>query len=279
MVAALQSVAARVASAPDLSGLPEGPAGRLGRLATAASAQDLLLSVADDTATSLALLDVHELNALLTRLAAEPTAVPVAVALIERVEGHIGRALLAASAEPQKTTEDAADQAAGAGRDYALDELARAYRDDAARERAGAGWCSAVAVLSFLSAVAAAIWAVAVADGPARAGRGLPGPLLVCGGAVLAALLLLRTAAARQRAAREYTRLERGVQGLGPYLAPLPAPARHLLRATMAQTLFPRLLDDDDPLRQPVWPEANALLHTIYGYVPGLQSAPEPDDD
>ncbi len=47
----------------------------------------------------------------------------------------------------------------------------------------------------------------------------------------------------------------------------------------MAQTLFPRLLDDDDPLRQPEWPPARDLLYAVYGVPPPADDENGPDPD
>jgi hypothetical protein len=90
------------------------------------------------------------------------------------------------------------------------------------------------------------------------------GPLTICVMSILAAGVLLKISNSRYRAARECIRLQRGLEGLGPYLEPLPAPAQHLIRAMMTQTLFPRLLEDDDPVRQVPWPPATQLLDFVH---------------
>ena len=178
----------------------------------------------------------------------------------------------AADALPDDNVRDQPDAADPSG----LSALSDAYGQDARLERAAARVRRAMATAALLAAAIAAVWSVLVADSERTGGpwARVAGPLLLCVAASAAGLLLLKAANGHDRGAREYVRLQRGLAGLGAYLAPLPAPARHLLRATMAQTLFPRLLDDDDPLRQPEWPDSRDLLYAVYGVPPPEESQP-----
>lgn len=82
--------------------------------------------------------------------------------------------------------------------------------------------------------------------------------------ALAIALLLLYEASRIRRSADELRRVARQLRAVPAYLAPLPPAAKNLLRAAMVQRLFPRLLDDSDPLRESLWvPSTDSLLATI----------------
>lgn len=260
--------------------MPAEATRRLAQVVQAARVSRSSLARLEPAAVAVALFDARQLNALLAAQPTEPD--PVLAALVERVTEHaehlvVVAVALAAQSSAERSAEGSHAESLASGH---LDELAQDYGADAARERKSASRTRALAALALLGAVAASYWAVRVAHGARReAWLEVLGPLFVCGAAAVAGLLLLHSAASRDRAAREYTRLQRGLTGVDAYLSPLPAPVRHLLRATMTQTLFPRLLDDDDPLRQPGWPEADALLQSIYGSASTPEagaSTPEP---
>lgn len=73
-----------------------------------------------------------------------------------------------------------------------------------------------------------------------------------------------RKATLAERNSRELQRLGRGLQGFDSFLDPLPVAVQTLLRSAYLQSLFPRLLDDDDPLRQISWPENKLILDSVY---------------
>lgn len=157
--------------------------------------------------------------------------------------------------------------------DVTLVALADDYGRDANRERSAASTRRGFACVLLVVALASVFWATRLAQDTAN-GAWIPvvGPLLLAGASGLGALVLMRAAATHDRAAREYTRLQRGIAGIEAYLAPLPPQARHLLRATMTQVLFPRLLEDDDPLREPQWPDQRTLLYAV-------NDVPPPNND
>lgn len=250
---------------------------RLAQAVQAARASRSYLAQVGADAIPVPLYDARQLDAMLMAQASEPG--PVLAALVERVTGHVERLVVEAASRQDRGNEEierpVEESPSGDG---SLKELAEAYGGDAKRERQAAMLTRVFALLALVSAAAAAYWAVRVANGARHVWSEALGPLLVCGAAGVAGLFLLRSAGSRDRSAREYIRLQRGLTGVDAYLSPLPEPARHLLRATMTQTLFPRLLDDDDPLRQPVWPEADTLLQSLYESrsEPDPSGAPEP---
>jgi hypothetical protein len=79
---------------------------------------------------------------------------------------------------------------------------------------------------------------------------------------IVAAALAFNAGRARM-AAREARRVHRDLVRFDQYVASLSRPVQELLRGVMVQRLFPRLLEDDDPIREPRWPDANTLLTAI----------------
>lgn len=148
-------------------------------------------------------------------------------------------------------------------------ELARHYGEDAKAARRGAHFCAAGAGLSAASAVALIVLcSLLLSTGPTHPRILATLGAVACVGLIVIALVLLHAMNARNRVSREYVRLQRGVEGIEDWLAPLPRDARDLLRMTVTQSLFPRLLDDDDPSHRSVWPSDNAMLQSIYGVPP-----------
>lgn len=82
----------------------------------------------------------------------------------------------------------------------------------------------------------------------------------------LAVLLILALASGHQarecrRAVFETRRIHRQLLTLDKYLESMPELGRELLRGVMIQRLFPRLMDDDNPMREDdVFPDADKLL-------------------
>lgn len=157
----------------------------------------------------------------------------------------------------------------------ALAEIAKEYRNSADVEARAALRFTVAASAVASSAVALAALAVA------RGFESLNYYLGICVGLALAAALLWAQGTKSRTAAREWRRLATGVRGIEPYLAPMSAPMQDLMRGVMVQRLFPRLIEDDDPIREPRWPDATSMLTAIsYGLAPqgepGL--APEPID-
>lgn len=250
----------RASSAP-------GAATAAARLADALQATTSLTSREPFRASGALEVALHDAQQLSALSAQPPGAAPqVLAALVDRVCGDLMRLEMAA-AEQLPTPSSSGPSG------HSLDILAKQYGKDADKESGAAGRVRALALFCLLGSAAAAYWAVQVATQAEDAVWPTTiGPLLVCAAAGATALLCVRQAAARDRAGREYRRLERGLSGVDAYLAPLPSPARHLLRATMTQSLFPRLLDDDDPLKQPAWPDADVLLQSVAP----VESPPDP---
>jgi hypothetical protein len=67
-----------------------------------------------------------------------------------------------------------------------------------------------------------------------------------------------------RRSADEARRLQRQLRSFDAYISPLPKRAQDLMRGTMVQRLFPRLIEDNDPLREvEQFPQSVELLATI----------------
>lgn len=65
----------------------------------------------------------------------------------------------------------------------------------------------------------------------------------------------------RRRSAQEATRLSRQFQALESFLDPMPPMTRDIVRVSLAPRLFSRNTWDDDPLREPVWPTTQEVIH------------------
>lgn len=227
------------------------------------SAADVLLTQATaveqlpEAEVALARLDTAQLVAVL-RDAEEPA--EVKQRLCERFVEDARRVAAAA----QSATSAPASAPPSVPSDVTLIALADDYGHDANRERSAAGARRVFACVLLVAALISVFWAVRLAQDAAN-GHWIPvvGPLFLAVASGLGAVVLMRAAAVHDRAAREYTRLQRGIAGIEAYLAPLPPQARHLLRATMTQVLFPRLLEDDDPLREPQWPDQRTLMYAV----------------
>jgi hypothetical protein len=165
------------------------------------------------------------------------------------------------TSDPAATHADAAPTESG----DALLRVAVAYGRDAGRR----GWLGlAVAVLALLIAAVATFIGWEVMDRAASADQRpsrilafllLPAVLFVAAG------LVAHQAAVIRRGAHELQRLERQFQAVDAYLEPLPVEARHLMRAALAQRLFPRMIEDD-PLRDEDWfPQGSDLRELITG--------------
>jgi hypothetical protein len=158
-----------------------------------------------------------------------------------------------------------------------IKELAGSYGEESAAQRRTSIWLG-----SFALAAAALGFSLAVFYLPSRLAASsnawaratyMIALLLPLGVSVA----LFRRAGVAERYARECMRLSRGLSGVDSYLAPLPSAARALLRGAYLQTLFPRLLDDDDPLRQTPWPESHDLLDAVYRGLEFDSPPPEPE--
>jgi hypothetical protein len=133
--------------------------------------------------------------------------------------------------------------------------LAQDYGKEAARDRATAIWFLWTAGVLVGGSLGLA-WrglVVALHDDTLRvsvfAGYVGVAAFMACTAAVVV-MLAMRV----HTASREAFRLEHQVKAIDPFLYSLPEPQRNLLKGVMLRRLFPRLLEDDDPLREPEWP-------------------------
>lgn len=232
------------------------------RLASAAELIGRTRAAVDRSSSALLVTANHDAKQLLTVCRSQDPDLGLVLTLTKRVTEDLESLVVAALADARPpVVAPPAPEPPAAVRDDRLVSLAADYGNDATRERRTSALLFVGSVLAFGGSVAAAGWTAHVAR-EARRNVWMQSlaPLIICGSAVIAGLILAWSAVSRGRAAREATRLQRGLSGLDAYLEPLPPAAQHLLRATLAQTLFPRLLEDNDPMRAPVWPDGDALL-------------------
>jgi hypothetical protein len=142
--------------------------------------------------------------------------------------------------------------------DVALIEIAKKYGADARRGAFHVLFLYMTATIFMIASFIGA-WHITESPAPQLAGR-----FWAVAGALLVAIVLAYHANTRRRQVDEAQRLERQLTLLPSYLAPLPDAARSLMRAAMIQRVFPRLLEDDDPLRESEWfPGTDHLLLAI----------------
>ena len=233
-----------------------------------ANALDSLLSVAD-TAAAIASseylvlgLDAERLANLLELVTHRPELGELSSREVARMTERV--TLLTNLVEETRTAAGERDQQA------AIDRAAERYVDDARAERRSARCCAAGSVAALGGSMLVAYWAWSnVLEADTKHPRlALLLPAVVCVSLCLVSALLIRAMNVHDRARREYLRMQRGLEGLGPWLAPLPHDARHLLRITMTQSLFPRLFDDDALSQRDQWPSDSTVLQSIYGVTP-----------
>jgi hypothetical protein len=143
--------------------------------------------------------------------------------------------------------------------------LGRAYGADAAADRRAEMWLYAAMAAMFAAAVTCAV--VALMRAEAATLWRLWGFFVVSGLLAVSGVLLWVQAERHRRASNEARRVQRHLSGVDWFLGDLPDEVRHLLQAPLAQRLFPRTLDDDDPLREPVWPVASDVVKAIHLHV------------
>jgi hypothetical protein len=137
-------------------------------------------------------------------------------------------------------------------------------RDAQQQQRSAKNYSIASALMAAL-AVASLAWGLARLDATGQAGR----PQVFVAHLTVAIVLMtggyvsLRAAERHRRLAQDYVRQQRQLSVLSDYLAPLPLETAGFLRAAMAPRLFPRSIDDDDSLRDPVWPTPAEILQSL----------------
>jgi hypothetical protein len=168
---------------------------------------------------------------------------------------------LAMAVEVASVEADAAARAdPDAARRRAILELVSDHGADSRQAQRITYWLYGAAGLALAASVGSAVSGLAAL---APAGRYWPprltGSLILCGLLVLAAILLWVQAERHRRSAAESRRLQRQFAALDLYLEPMPEPIRAVMRAALAPRLFSRLLEDTDPMREPIWPSPEKL--------------------
>ncbi len=136
------------------------------------------------------------------------------------------------------------------------DDLSLYERD--ARGQARLMWGYAVVAGGLVVVLVATTGWFAVKASP-KAGLALP--LTAFGVLALLAFAAGQQARECRRALFETRRVQRQLLTLDKYLSPLPELGRDLLRSVMVQRLFPRLIDDDNPMREDeLFPPTDDLL-------------------
>jgi hypothetical protein len=141
-----------------------------------------------------------------------------------------------------------------------MTRLAAAYGADADRAQVVTTRLYIAMVIVFLAAVGSVIAGIlgvsAVSD---RWSTILVGHMILAGLFVLAVVPLAIQAERHRRSGAESRRLQRQFAALDAYLEPMPKRIRAMMRAALAPRLFSRLLEDDDPVREPLWPTSDSL--------------------
>jgi hypothetical protein len=157
-------------------------------------------------------------------------------------------------------------QSAGAAPAQAskLSDVAAGYAADAARERRSALVYFVIATALVLAACGIVI--AGLIQIASLTHRGITRPswvwavfsayLIASLVSLIASGVLILLGERHRRAAQESTRLSRQFEVVEPYLAPMATSARDLIRASLTPRLFSRILSDDDPMREPIWPTA-----------------------
>ena len=146
-------------------------------------------------------------------------------------------------------------------RQRAINNVADAYGADADRNQILT--TRLYTVLIGLALGAAATVVVGLVDFPTKKGGWPPlfSAQLSLAGVLLVAIVPIWVQAERhRRAASESRRLERQLRMVDPYLQPLPERTQAVMRAALTPRLFSRLLEDQDPMREPAWPSSGSLF-------------------
>jgi hypothetical protein len=149
-----------------------------------------------------------------------------------------------------------------------LAAVAAEYRQDGTREQKVASAFFLTCVLLLLSGLGFILWGLLhIASPPLRtiaAARSSPWSvfsmyLVAALISMIAAAIIVIQAERHRRAAQEATRLARQFDAIEAYLQPMSSPVRDMVRASLAPRLFSRILSDDDPMREPIWPTADDI--------------------
>jgi hypothetical protein len=158
----------------------------------------------------------------------------------------------------------AADGPTATSRASDLDTLCKSYGEDAAAHFRIAHVLTAVVV--GLVATTATIAFVGLYSSPAGKALTLTEywPYLVGALVVLLAAIPIVLVEERYRVSgKECQRLQRQLLEVGPVLAEFDTEHRAAMRALLLPRLFPRVLEDSDPLKEPPWPDPNRLAEML----------------
>jgi hypothetical protein len=139
-------------------------------------------------------------------------------------------------------------------RELAFERVADHYgadaRDDFLRS-------AVLAVLGAVVIVGAAIWGAAmIAWGDGEVGSGAAVAVLVA----FASTPFWWQADRYRRSALETRRLQRHITSVEPYLSGFHGRVGTVVRTSLAQRIFSRTAEDDDPVREPVWPSTEQVI-------------------
>jgi hypothetical protein len=143
-------------------------------------------------------------------------------------------------------------------------QLAAGYERDARRNQMVAYFLNGIALLLLIAAVVIALLGIHAASDKSRfsftefGAYGLVSLAILVGAAFVA-----RSASRSATAAQEAVRLQRQFEGLDGYLLPMSGALRELIRGSLVQRLFPGNIDNDEPWREPRWPDSESLLDAI----------------
>jgi hypothetical protein len=140
-----------------------------------------------------------------------------------------------------------------------LSDVAADYAEDARRERRASLTYFVIAtalVLAAFGIVIAGLVQTASVNHPSRVWSVFSVYLMAALVSLVAAGVIIVLGERHRRAAQESTRLSRQFDVVESYLAPMATQARDLIRASLTPRLFSRILSDDDPMREPIWPTA-----------------------
>lgn len=221
-------------------------------------------------AVKLAALDaeviLRELEARTARGRSPEIDLELAAQLADRIMESVGYLATIPERERTEVNAERGPDAQGVKTDArTLGSLAGRYEKMAIGERKFAARASIVALLLVIVGAAVVIAGVqsarraaGVFEWPVFAGYAVVGLVLLLG-----SLTAIRIASRHTGAAREAWSIQCQLEGLDDYLAPIPAAARALIRATLVQRIFPAPRETDEPWREPRWPDAATLMAAI----------------
>lgn len=221
--------------------------------------------------------DARQADVLLDGALVDPIAAGLLATQLDRVVDEVS-IILSEKPVAEVAHEGSATPPAQDGQRKILKEVARAYHTDSDHERRLSLFFVLLGFFSVACSGGVAYWmaSLAAAAPVGHLWATLIAPLIACSAFVVFGVLCFGRSINHRRTSREYIRLERGLVAVPAYLDTLPPDLGSLMRAIMAQTLFPQLLESSDPVREATWPEADVLLEAITG---GPDTGEETEND